>query len=188
MMELFDNAKLETSASTRAKAARLFGLDEPPVTEKLDRASFATDEEYLHAATELSLRNHSPEYRREYERLRRQFTAQQEEQRQAQEEKQHQMEIARAVQSCILSQEEQQRIDAEARSRAQADLAIGKIGYAELGPTVTRYAEALTQETKELKVHNAYINARIWSEMSQITRRNFYDSQRATPHSNRPPG
>ena len=41
---------IETSEDTREKMKRAFGFDEPPVTEKLKRADFGSDEEYFDAA------------------------------------------------------------------------------------------------------------------------------------------
>lgn len=172
MMELFDGAKLETSADTRAKAVRALGFDEPPATEKLSRSSFSSDEEYIHACTELSLRNHSPEYRQEYERLRRQYTGQLEAERQDQEEQKRRQELAQAIKDCVLRPEEQQRVDDEARSRAQADLAAGRISYQQLGAAVAGYAERLTQEKKESKVHSADLNRQIRAAMAQARGRN----------------
>ena len=97
MYDLFENAKVETSADTREKVVRALGFDEPPVEQKLSRSSFNTDEEYFDACARLAVQNHSPEYRREYERIRREYTAKQDEERQAQEEAEHQAKIAQAT-------------------------------------------------------------------------------------------
>ena len=73
MEDFFKDAKVVTSADTRAKAVRALGLDEPPVTEKLSRSSFSSDEEYFDACTRLAVQNHDPAYRAEYTRIRREY-------------------------------------------------------------------------------------------------------------------
>ena len=70
---------IETSEDTREKMKRAFGFDEPPVTEKLKRADFGSDEEYFDAAARLAMQNHDPAYRAEYARIRREYTARKQE-------------------------------------------------------------------------------------------------------------
>lgn len=165
MLELFTDAKIETSADTRAKAVRALGLDEPPVAEKLNRADFSSDEEYFHALTELSLRNNSPEYRAEYSRIRKEYTARKAEEDAAAAEQKHQAEIARAIKDCVLSSSEQSAVDDEARRRAQDDLAFGRISSGQFGQAVAQYAEKLTRAAKEEKVHTADLNRQIREAM-----------------------
>lgn len=168
MIENFTEYRVETSADTREKAVRAFGFDEPATTKKLDREDYPSDEAYFHACAELTLRNNSPEYRKEYTKIRREYNAQKKAEEEAAAEKQHQEEIKAAIRDCVLSTDEQAKVDDEARSRAQADLAAGKIAFQQLGASVTRYAEKLTHEAKEMKVHNADINRQIRAAMMQI--------------------
>lgn len=168
MEDLFKDAKVVTSADTRAKAVRALGLDEPPVTEKLSRSSFSSDEEYFDACARLSVQQNSPEYREAYRAVRKQYTAQQEAERQAREEQKHQAEIAQAIKDCVLSTDEQAKVDDEARSRAQADFAAGRISFQQLGATVAAYAEHLTQEKKESKVYSADLNRQIREAMRRV--------------------
>lgn len=165
MLELFTDAKIETSADTRAKAVRALGLDKPPVTEKLNRADFGSDEEYFHAMTELTLRNHSPEYRETYQKIRREYTAQQMEAEAAAAEQKHQAEIARATKDCVLTSSEQSAVDDRARALAQDDLAFGRISSGQFGQAVAQYAEKLTRAAKEEKVHTADLNRQIREAM-----------------------
>lgn len=167
MIENFTE-KVITSADTRRQAIAALGFDEPPVEKKLCRSDFKTDEEYLHAVTELSLRNHSPEYRETYRRIRREYLAQQEAAQAAAAEQKHQEEIKTAIRNCVLSPDEQKVVDDEARRRAQADLAAGKISFQQMGASVEKYAEKLTAEAKEMTVHNADINRQIRAAMQQI--------------------
>ena len=160
--------RVETTTDTREKAAQALGFDEPPVAEKLSRSDFNSDEEYFHAVAELSLRNNSPEYREAYRRIRREYTAQKRAEEEAAAEQKHQEEIAQAIKDCVLRPEEQARVDDEARSRAQADLAAGRISFQQLGASVTQYAEKLTHEAKEMKVHNADINRKIREAMAKV--------------------
>lgn len=71
MIEIFEDAKVETSEDTRKKAIAAFGFDEPPALEKLSRSDFGSDEEFYNAVAELSVRNNSPEYREAYRKIRR---------------------------------------------------------------------------------------------------------------------
>lgn len=167
MLELFTDAKIETSADTRAKAVRALGLDEPPVSEKLSRTDFGSDEEYFHALTELSLRNNSPEYREAYQKIRREYIAQQMEAEAEATEQRHQAEIAQAIKDCVLSSSEQSAVDDEARRRAQDDLAFGRISSGQLGQAVAQYAEKLTRAAKEEKVHTADLNLQIRKAMRE---------------------
>ena len=162
--------RVETSAETREKAVQALGFDEPPTAEKLSRSDFNSDEEYFHACAELAVRNHSPEYRAEYTRIRREYTAQKRAEEEAAAEQKHQEEIAQAIKDYVLRPEEQARVDDEARSRAQADLAAGKISFQQLGASVAQYAEKLTQGAKEEKVHTADLNRQIREAMAKVRR------------------
>lgn len=164
---MYDMTKVETSADTRKKMARQFGFDEPSVTEKLNRADFGSDEEYFHACAELAVRNNSPEYRREYTKIRRKYTAQKAAEEAAEAERKHQEEIEQAIRDYVLRPEDQQRVDDEARRRAQDDLANGKISFQQMGAAVAKHAEKLTQEAKEDKVHTADINRQIREAMME---------------------
>ena len=168
MEDFFEDTKVVTSADTRAKVVRALGFDEPPTTEKLSRSSFNSDEEYFDAVARLSVQQNSPEYREAYRAIRKQYTAQQEAERQAQEEQKHQAEIAQAIKDCVLSTDEQAKVDDEARSRAQADLAAGKISFQQLGATVADYAGKLTEEAKKDKVHNADFNRQLREAMAKV--------------------
>ena len=68
----------------------------------------------------------------------------------------------------MLSTDEQAKVDDEARSRAQADFAAGRISFQQLGATVAAYAEHLTQEKKESKVHSADLNRQIREAMRRV--------------------
>lgn len=169
-MELFDNAKVETSADTRERAIRALGLDEVPVEKKLNRSDFPSDESYFDAVARLSVQHNDPAYREAYRAIRRQYNAEKEAAEADAAEQQHQAEIDQAIRDCVLSTSEQARVDDEARSRARADLAAGRISFQQLGAVVADYAEKLTAEAKELKVHNADINKQIRAAMSQVIR------------------
>ena len=168
MEDFFKDAKVVTSADTRAKAVRALGLDEPPVTEKLSRSSFSSDEEYFDACTRLAVQNHDPAYRAEYTRIRREYNTRKAEEEAAAAEQKHQQELAQAIKDCVLSTDEQAKVDDEARSRAQADFAAGRISFQQLGATVAAYAEHLTQEKKESKVYSADLNRQIREAMRRV--------------------
>lgn len=170
MLENFTE-RIITSADTREKAAKALGFDEPPIEEKLSRSDFKTDEEYFHACAELSLRNRSPEYREAYRKTRREFYARKEAEAQEAAEEKHREELERAIKNCVLRPEEQQRVDDEARSRAQADLASGRISFQQIGATVEQYAEKLTEAKKREKVHTEDINRQLRKAIAGATGR-----------------
>lgn len=62
-------------------------------------------------------------------------------------------------------------MDDEARRRAQADLAAGRISFQQIGEVVASYAEKLTEAAKVEKVHNADLNRQIREAMKQIVGR-----------------
>lgn len=163
--------RVETSADTREKAAQALGFDEPPVEAKLSRANFSSDEAYFHACAELAVRNNSPEYRREYERIRKQYNAKQRAEAETAAEQEHQEEIEKAIKDYVLRPEDQAKVDAEARKRAQADLAAGKISFQQLGASVAQYAEKLTQAAKEKAVHTTDFNRQLREAMAKVRRR-----------------
>lgn len=170
MYNLFENAKVTTSEDTRIKAAQILGFTEPAVTEKLNRADFPSDEAYFDACARLAVQNHDPAYRAEYTRIRREYNARKAEEEAAAAEQKHQAEIAQAIKNCVLRPEEQQRVDDEARNRAQADLAAGRISFPQLGQAVADYAAKLTEDFKRDKVHHADFNAQLRAAMGQIIR------------------
>lgn len=167
MIENFTTCRVETSEDTRKRAVAALGLDEPSTTEKLDRRDYPSDEAYFHACAELALRNNSPEYRREYQKIRREHRAKKAEEEAAAEQK-HQEEIKTAIRDCVLSPDEQTTVDNEARRRAQADLAAGKISFQQIGAATEEYAAKLSQGAKEEKVHRADFNAQLRAAMLKV--------------------
>ncbi len=163
--------KVISSADVREKAVQRLGFDEPPITEKLSRSDFGSDEAYFHACAELAVRNRSPEYRAEYQKIRREYNARKAEEEQAAADKEHQKEIEQAIRDCVLRPEEQNAVDERARKMAQADLAAGKIVYSQMAPTVERYAALLTEEEKTRKVYNFDMNRQIREAMATVLKR-----------------
>ena len=165
MFDIFENAKVETSADTKEKVIRALGFDEPPVGEKLERSAFPSDEAYFDAVARLSVQQNSPEYREAYRAIRKQYTAEQRAAEEAAAEQKHQAELAQAIKDCVLRPEEQKKVDDEARARAQVDLAAGRISFQQLGETVAQYCDSLTEEAKKTKVHTADFNAQLRAAM-----------------------
>ena len=163
--ELFTEARVETSADTRAKAIAALGFDELATAEKLDRANFDSDEQYFDAVAMLSVRHNDPTYREAYTKVRREYNAQKRAEAEAVADRQHQQEIAHAIKACTLSPLEQAEVDSRARRAAQADLAAGLIPYDQFGATVERYAKAGTETAKVEKVHGADLNRQIREAM-----------------------
>lgn len=160
MIENFTE-RVITSEDTRRQMIQALGFDEPATAEKLSRHNFSSDEDYFAAVAELSVKHNSPEYREAYRKVRREYNAQKRAEEQATAEARHKAEIAQAIKDCVLRPEEQARVDDDARCRAQADLAAGRISFQQMGATVTKYAERLTQAAKEEKVHTADFNQQL---------------------------
>ena len=81
------NAHLETADSVREKAKSALGFDRSSALDLVNREAFASDEDYLDAATKAELERSSREYRAARSRLKAEYRARQEdEQRTVQKE------------------------------------------------------------------------------------------------------
>lgn len=169
MIENF-HERIITSADTRAQAIRAFGFDEAANADKLRRENFDSDEAYFDAVAMMAVRHDNPTYRSAYLETRRKFYAEKEAEAQRAAEQKRAEEIEAAIKSCTLTEAEQLRVDSEARSRAQGDLAVGKISYQQMGQAVEDYAKTLTEAAKVEKVHRADFNAQIRAEMAKIVK------------------
>ena len=146
--------ELVTKETTAAKAAHLFGLDEPSVLDTLDRAQFASDEEFLDAATKMTLERRNPEYAEIRRRLKRELEERREkETRAAQSE-----EYKRIRASVQLDGLDTRNIDTEAAELARRDLAAGRISASGLGKAIEQYAEQLAERRKDERARNAMMN------------------------------
>ena len=143
-----------TKETTAAKAAHLFGLDEPSVLDTLDRAQFASDEAYLDAATKKTLERQNPEYAEIRKRLKREL----EERREKQVRDENAAEYRRIRANVQLDGLDTRNIDAEAAELARRDLAAGRISASGLGRAIERYAEQLTEKRKDDRARNQMMN------------------------------
>jgi len=143
-----------TQESTKAKAAHLFGLDEPSVLDTLDRAQYASDEAYLDAATKKTLERQNPEYAEIRRRLKRELEERREKETRAAQSEEYQR-IRNSVQ---LDGLDTRNIDAEAAELARRDLAAGRISASGLGRAIERYAEQLTEKRKDDRARNQMMN------------------------------
>lgn len=173
MIENFVDYKVETSDDTRQRVVAALGLDEVPVEMKLNRGDFSSDEEFFDAAALLAVRNHDETYRREYERIRKQYVAQQRAAAEAAAAQKRKGEIAQKIKTCTLSQTEQAQVDDVARQRAQADFAAGRISFQEFGQAVERYAEDGTETAKRDRVLHDDMNARLRMAMREARGRHL---------------
>lgn len=170
MIENFTEYRVETSEDTLRRAVAALGFDEPATAEKLDRRNFPSDEAYFDAAALLAMRNSSDEYRQHYEKIRREYTAQQTAKAEEAEQRRHQQELEQAIKACVLTPKEQQQVDDVARERAQADFAAGLISYDKIGERVEYYAQAGTAAARYEKVYGADMNAQIRRALAQARR------------------
>ena len=149
------NTNIETAESVREKAKAAFGLDMPSALDVVARGDFATDEQYLDTCTRAELERSSPEFRAARSRLKAEYRARQEEQ-----ERKAQAENYKVIRANIgLDSVDKHNIDEEAADLARRDLAANRIPASELGATIERYAQELSEKKKDSKASNALFNA-----------------------------
>lgn len=148
-------ANIESKDTIHEKAKAAFGFDLSSALDLVKRSDYATDEQYLDACTRAELERSSPEYRAARSRLKAEYRARQEaEQRKAQAEN------YKAIRSSVsLDSVDQHNIDEEAADLARRDLAANRISASELGVTIERYAQELSEKKKDSKASNALFNA-----------------------------
>lgn len=155
------NANIETAESVREKAKAAFGLDMPSALDVVARGDFATDEQYLDACTRAELERSSPEFRAARSRLKAEYRARQEEQ-----ERKAQAENYKAIRANIgLDSVDKRNIDEQAADLARRDLAANRIPASELGATIERYAQELSEKKKDSKASNALFNAMLRGQL-----------------------
>lgn len=149
------NANIETAESVKEKAKAALGFDLSSALDLCSRSDFATDEQYLDACTRAELERSSPEYRAARSRLKAEYRARQEEQ-----ERKAQAESYKAIRANIgLDSVDKHNIDEEAADLARRDLAANRIPASELGATIERYAQELSEKKKDSKAANQLFNA-----------------------------
>ncbi len=155
------NANIETAESVREKAKAAFGLDMPSALDVVARGDFATDEQYLDACTRAELERGSAEFRSVRSRLKAEYRA-----RQEAKERKAQAENYKAIRANIgLDSVDKHNIDEEAADLARRDLAANRIPASELGATIERYAQELSEKKKDSKAANQLFNAVLRGQM-----------------------
>ena len=158
-MEL--NARIETAESVKEKAKTSLGFDLSSALDLCSRGDFTTDEAYLDACTHAELERSSPEYRNARNRLKAELRARQEEQ-----ESKARGEAYKSIRAgVILDSLDRRNIDQEAADLARRDLAANRIAASELGATIERYAEELSEKKKDSKAGNVLFNAMLRGQM-----------------------
>ena len=154
-------ANIETAESVKEKAKAALGLDLSSALDLVKRGDYDSDEAYLDACTRAEMERSSPEYRAARSRLKAEYRARQEaEQRKAQAEN------YKAIRSSVsLDSVDQHSIDEEAADLARRDLAANRIAASELGKTIERYAQELSEKKKDSKASSALFNAMIRGEL-----------------------
>ena len=148
-------ANIESKDTIHEKAKAAFGFDLSSALDLVKRSDYETDEQYLDACARAELERSSPEYRAARSRLKAEYRARQEaEQRKAQAEN------YKAIRSSVsLDSVDQHNIDTEAAELARRDLAANRISASEMGVTIERYAQELSEKKKDSKASNALFNA-----------------------------
>lgn len=155
------NANIETAESVKEKAKAAFGFDLSSGLDLVKRSDFDSDESYLDACTRAELERSSPEYRAARSRLKAEYRARQEEQ-----ERKAQAESYKAIRANMtLDSVDKHNIDEEAADLARRDLAANRIPASELGATIERYAQELSEKKKDSKASNALFNAMLRGQL-----------------------
>lgn len=155
------NANIETAESVKEKAKAAFGFDLSSALDLVKRDDYDSDEAYLDACTRAELERSSPEYRAARSRLTAEYRARQEEQ-----ERKAQAENYKAIRANIgLDSVDKHNIDEEAADLARRDLAANRIAASELGKTIEKYAQELSEKKKDSKASNALFNAMLRGQL-----------------------
>lgn len=155
------NAKIETAKSVREKAKTAFDFDLPSALDLVNRSDYDSDEAYLAACARAEMERNSPEYRAVRKRLKAEYRQRTEEQ-----ERKTQEEAYRSIRAGVsLDSLDQRNIDQEAADLARRDLAANRIAASELGATIERYAEELSEKKKDSKATNVLFNAMLRGQM-----------------------
>ena len=154
-------ANIESKDTIREKAKAAFGFDLSSVLDLCRRDDYDSDEAYLDACTRAEMERSSPEYRAARGRLKAEYRA-----RQEKEQRAAQGEAYRSIRAAVaLDDLERRNIDEEAASLARRDLAANRIAASELGNTIERYAQELSEKKKDSKASNALFNAMLRGQM-----------------------
>ena len=146
--------RIMTSEQTRAKMTHALGLDKPSALDEVNRSDYATDEEYLDAATRRELEKDSA-----YMQTRRRLEGELRERREA-EERAAQAEEYKALRATVkLDQVDRENVEREARRMAERDLAESRISTDQMGATIARYADELSERAKDDKAGRMQMNA-----------------------------
>ena len=155
------NANIETAESVREKAKAALGFDLSSALDLVERGDYDSDEAYLDACTRAELERSSPEYRAARSRLKAEYRARQEEL-----ERKAQAESYKSIRANMtLDNVDKHSIDEEAADLARRDLAANRIPASELGATIERYAQELSEKKKDSKASNALFNAMLRGQL-----------------------
>ena len=146
--------RIETTESTRAKIAEKMGLDQPSVFEVVNRGQYATEDAYLDALVIEQMRRDNPEYQAARRRLKAEYR-----ERQEQEQRTAQATAYKEIRAAVqLDDLDRREIDAQSAELARRDLAAGRIQASELGSTIERYANQLSEKRKDTRAGNRLFN------------------------------
>lgn len=146
--------KIETRESTQAKVAERLGLNQPSAMDLVDRAKYATDTEYLTAVAQMETQLSDPAF----QAARRRVAAEIRERDEQELLKKREAAYAGIRQSVQLDTVDTREIDAAAVQLARRDLAAQRIAPSDMGATIERYANELTQQRKNERASNQLFN------------------------------
>lgn len=143
-----------TSEETRAKMAHAMGLDRGSVLDEVDRADYNSDSEFLDACTRRELERDSA-----FMQTRRRLESELHARHEAQEREEQAAQYKTLRAAVTLDAVDLRNVETGARMMAERDLAEKKITVADMGATIARYAEKLTERAKDDKAQRQQMNA-----------------------------
>lgn len=148
---------MNMNANTREELTKRLSGTQESALDALNRADYASDEDYLDACAKLHLERSNPEYAAAYRKVSAEYQNRREkEQREAQRARYN--ELSKTV---ILDYVDKQNIEKKSREAAQRDLAAKRITLDGMGAAIEKYAEQYTTEIKKEKTSRQLFNEMI---------------------------
>lgn len=161
--EIITEKQMEDKMDLRKKRlSAMLGLNNTTAADIVKREDYKTDADFYKALVDTAANMEKPEVRNALRKAMIDSVESDE-----QEILERQREEFKAIRKgIVLDKADTDSIDAEAKRRARAELASGKIEYSQFGEAIERHAAALTEERKNQRATNKQFNDIIRKKMS----------------------